>query len=134
MTDQKPEIDKALFDAFFRENYCELEYKDVKKEFEDLAEEGLEFLFQEDTDITKITRKNFIAHMSMGAYGQFEEIIEEATDALNSEILDAVIDVSSTMKDADEVTYSYWDKNEELLKKFLRQLYDDKIAAMIREA
>ena len=129
-----PEIDKEVFDTFFQENYCELEYKDVKKDFEGLAEEGLEYLFEDDTDLTKLTRKNFIVHMTMDAYGSFEEILEETTDSLNEEILDAVMDLGSTTKDAGEITGSYWDKNEELLKKFLRQLYDEKLEAMIKKA
>ena len=28
------EITKEVFDVFFKENYCEIDYRDVKNEFE----------------------------------------------------------------------------------------------------
>ena len=129
-----PKTDKEAFDDFFKENYCELEYKDVRKQFEEVADEGLEYLFEENTDITRLTRKNFIVHMTLDAYGTFEEILEDNIDALNSDISDVVLELGSTNRDAGEITDAYWDTNEELLKKFLRQLYDEKISKMIEEA
>ena len=65
-------------------------------------------------------------------YGEFEAITEEVFDSLNPEIVDAVMDISSTMENQDEITSIYWNTMEELLKNFLGQLFDEKIDAMIK--
>ena len=48
-------------------------------------------------------------------------------DDLNPEIVDAVMDVTTTTVNGDEITEQYWKKQEELLKEFLYQLYDEVI-------
>lgn len=126
-------IDKEVFDTFFRESYCELEYTQVKADFEEITDRGLDDLFAQDTDYSKLTEKNFVIYMRSDVYCEFEAIVEEAFDALNTEIVDAVMDVSTTMDDEDEITGAYWDTNEELLKKFLRQLFREKIAPMLKK-
>ena len=49
-------------------------------------------------------------------------------DDLNPEILDAVLDVTETQTDGDEITERYWNTQRELLRDFLLQLYDDVIS------
>lgn len=124
-------IDKEVFDTFFRENYCELEYAQVKAEFEQVLENGLEEIFIDETDFSKVTEKNFIIYLKSVAYGEFEAIVEEAFDSLNPEITDAVMDVSISMEEQDAVTGIYWDTQEKLLKDFLHILFKDRIATMI---
>ena len=61
MAEEKtPVIDKEVFDTFFRESYCELEYAQVKTDFEEIADRGLDELFAQDTDYSKLTEKNFL--------------------------------------------------------------------------
>jgi hypothetical protein len=131
MEEQK--IDKEVFDAFFRENYCALDYADIKSDFEEIAERGLEELFIDSADISKITKKNFIVYMRGNVYGEFEDVIEEAFDSLNPEITDVVIDLSVSSEDAGEITTLYWNTCEDLLKAFLGTLYDRKISKMLEE-
>lgn len=126
-------IDREVFDTFFHENYCALDYADIKNDFEEIADRGLEELFIDSADITKITKKNFIVYMRGDVYGEFESIIEEAVDSLNPEIADAVMDLSSATDEAGEITSVYWDTCEELLKKFLKTLFDRKIQKMLEE-
>lgn len=133
MTEEKtPVIDKEVFDTFFRESYCELEYAQVKTDFEEIADHGLDELFAQDTDYSKLTEKNFVIYMRSDVYCEFEAIVEESFDTLNTEIVDAVMDVSTTMDDEDEITGAYWDTCEELLKKFLQQLFREKIGPMLK--
>lgn len=126
-------IDKEVFDTFFRENYCTLDYANIKNNFEAIAERGLEALFSDDADIAKITEKNFIVYMRGDTYCEFEAIVEETFDSLNPEITDAVMDLSVSLEDADEVTAIYWNTCEELLKKFLGVLFEKRIRKMLEE-
>lgn len=127
-----PVIDKEVFDTFFHENYCKVDYENVKKDFEEVIRCDVEELFIDTTDFSKITKKNFIVYLRSYVYGEFEAIMEEVFDSLNPEIADAVMDVSTTMEEQDEITAIYWNTMEELLKKFLGQLFDEKIDAMIK--
>lgn len=127
-----PVIDKEVFDTFFHENYCKLDYENVKQDFEEVIQCEVEELFIDTADFAKITKKNFIVYLRSYIYGEFEAITEEVFDSLNPEIVDAVMDISSTMENQDEITSIYWNTMEELLKKFLGQLFDEKIDAMIK--
>jgi hypothetical protein len=131
MEEQK--IDKEVFDTFFRENYCAVDYASIKNDFEEIAERGLEEMFIDNADISRITRKNFIVYMRGEIYGEFEAVIEEAFDSLNPEITDAVIDLSVSAEDVGEITTLYWNTCEELLKQFLGTLFDQKIGKMLEE-
>lgn len=126
-------IDKEVFDTFFHENYCKVEYENVKPEFEEILTCGVEELFIDTADFSKITKKNFIVYLRSYIYGEFEAVVEEVFDSLNSEITDAVMDVSSTMENQDEITSLYWNMSEQLLKDFLVKLYEEKIEAMIKD-
>lgn len=124
-------VDKEVFDTFFRESYCEVDYKSVRNDFEEVLGGGLDWLFADYTDFGKITEKNFIIYLRSAAYGEFEAIVEENFDMINPEIADAVMDVSVTAENEDEITSAYWDKCKELLNQFLKELYNTKIAKMI---
>jgi hypothetical protein len=127
------ENDTEVFHTFFKENYCEIEYRVVRREFLALAERGLDALFADNTDFSKITRKNFVLYLRNEMYCDFEAIVVETFDAVNSEIADAVMDVSLNLEREDEITEVYWETCDSLLKDFLAQLYDEKIAGMIAE-
>lgn len=124
-------IDKEVFDTFFKENCCELEYDNVRQEFEAAVEGGLEAFFTDETDITKITEKNFIVYMKGDIYCEFEAIVEENFEALNPEVVDAVMEVTATMENGDELTEIYWETLDTLLKNFLVELYRTVIARLI---
>jgi hypothetical protein len=130
MTEEK---DPEVFHNFFKENYCSIEYKVVRREFLEIAERGLETLFAENTDFSRINRKNFVVYLRSETYCDFEAIVIETFDAINSEIADAVMDVSLNLEREDEITEVYWETCDGLLKDFLAQLYDEKIAGMIAE-
>lgn len=130
--EKAPIIDKEVFDTFFHENYCAVDYENVKSEFENVINCGVEELFIDTVDFAKVTKKNFIVYLRSYIYGEFEAIVEEVFDSLNPEIADAVMDVSCTMDEQDEITSVYWNTSEELLKKFLGQLFDEKIEEMIK--
>lgn len=130
--EKAPIIDKEVFDTFFHENYCAVDYENVKLEFENVINCGVEELFIDTVDFAKVTKKNFIVYLRSYIYGEFEAIVEEVFDSLNPEIADAVMDVSCTMEGQDEITSVYWNTSEELLKKFLGQLFDEKIEEMIK--
>jgi NTP pyrophosphatase (non-canonical NTP hydrolase) len=128
-----PENNMETFHTFFKENYCDIEYRVVRREFLEIAERGLDELFADHTDFSKITRKNFIVYLRSEAYCDFEAVVIETFDAINSEIADMVLDVSLNMEREDEITGEYWETCDKLLKEFLGQLYEEKIAAMIVE-
>jgi hypothetical protein len=130
MTEEK---DPEVFHNFFKENYCSIEYKVVRREFLEIAERGLETLFAENTDFSRINRKNFVVYLRSETYCDFEAIVIETFDAINPEIADAVMDVSLNLEREDEITEVYWETCDGLLKDFLAQLYDEKIAGMIAE-
>jgi hypothetical protein len=128
-----PEDNVKTFHTFFRENYCAIEYKIVRNDFQEIADRGLDVLFADNTDFSKVTRKNFIVYLRSETYCDFEAIVIETFDAINSEIADTVMDVSLNLDREDEVTEEYWETCDKLLKEFLLQLYDEKIAGMIEE-
>ncbi|MCI5920324.1 MAG: hypothetical protein MRZ75_13545 [Roseburia sp.] len=119
-------IDKEVFDTFFKESYCPVEYKNVKTEFEEIAAVGND-IFTDSYEARNLTKENFILYLTNDAYCAFEAVVEEAMDDLNPEIVDAVMDVTTTTVNGDEITEQYWKKQEELLKEFLYQLYDEVI-------
>lgn len=119
-------IDKEVFDTFFKESYCPVEYKNVKAEFEEIASVGND-IFTDSYEARNLTKENFILYLTNDAYCAFEAVVEEAMDDLNPEIADAVMDVTTTTVNGDEITEQYWNKQEELLKEFLYQLYDEVI-------
>ena len=127
------EITKEVFDVFFKENYCEIDYRDVKKDFEAIADRSLEELFTDETDITKLNRRNFVIYLQSDVYYEFEDTLEEVMDAINPEVLDAVMDVSTTTSNGDEITGIYWETKDKLRKEFLGLVYDAKIAPKIAE-
>ena len=130
MDTSENEITKEVFDTFFHESYCPLEYQQIKNDFEEAASAGSD-LFTDDCDITQLTRKNFILYMTSEAYCTFEGIIEEAFESLNPEIVDAVMDLSMTTPNADEITAQYSSTCEELLHRFLLRLYDENLSKQI---
>ena len=127
------EITKEVFDVFFKENYCEIDYRDVKNEFEEIADRTLEELFTDETDITKVNRRNFVIYLQSDVYCEFEDVLEEVMDVINPEVMDAVMDVSATTSNGDEITEIYWDTKDKLRKDFLALVYDAKIAPKIAE-
>lgn len=118
-------IDKEVFDTFFRENYIPVEYDNVKEEFYEIADIGYD-MFSEELGDKELTEKNFVLYLRSEVYCQLEACVEEAFELLNSEIVDAVMDISVSMANEDEITGVYWSTMEDLLKEFLRQLYRDK--------
>lgn len=127
------EITKEVFDVFFKENYCEIDYRDVKNEFEEIADRTLEELFTDETDITRVNRRNFVIYLQSDVYCEFEDVLEEVMDAINPEVMDAVMDVSATTSSGDEITEIYWDTKDKLRKDFLGLVFDAKIAPKIAE-
>lgn len=127
------EITKEVFDVFFKENYCEIDYRDVKNEFEEIADRTLEELFTDETDITRVNRRNFVIYLQSDVYCEFEDVLEEVMDAINLEVMDAVMEVSATTSNGDEITEIYWDTKDKLRKDFLALVYDAKIAPKIAE-
>ena len=125
--DEGPGIDQNVFNTFFKENYCEVEYSNVRNDFLEIAERGMEELFTDNTDFSKLTRKNFILYLRSETYCEFEAIVDETFDSINPEIADAVMDVSTTMEKEDEITEVYWETCHKLLNDFLGMLYEEKL-------
>lgn len=121
-------IDKEVFDKFFTESYCPVEYKTVKEEFERIAGAGND-IFTGSYEARNLKRDNFILYLTSDSYCDFEAAVQEAMDDLNPEILDAVMDVTESTPDGDVVTEKYWDTLRELLHEFLLCLYDEVISA-----
>lgn len=123
----EPKIDKEVFDKFFEESYCALDYENVKEEFEAVVSIGND-IFTGSYEARNLKRENFILYLTSESYCDFEAIVQEAMDDLNPEILDAVMDVTEAQPDGDEITEKYWETQRELLHEFLLRLYDDVIS------
>jgi len=121
------QITKEVFDKFFTESYCPVEYENVKEEFEAIASVGNE-IFTGSYEAKNLKRENFILYLTSESYCDFEAVIQEAMDDLNPEILDAVMDVTEAQPDGDEITEKYWETQRDLLKEFLLRLYDEVIS------
>lgn len=121
------QINKEVFDKFFEESYCVVEYENVKEEFEEVASAGND-IFTGSYEARNLNRDNFILYLTSESYCDFEAIVQEAMDDLNPEILDAVMDVTEAQPDGDEITEKYWETQRELLHDFLLRLYDDVIS------
>ncbi len=120
-------IKKEVFDKFFTESYCPVEYETVQREFEEIASIGND-LFADGYEAVNLNRENFILYLTSASYCDFEAVVQEAMDDLNPEILDAVMDVTQSQPDGDEITEHYWETGRKLLREFLLQLYDEVIA------
>lgn len=121
-------ISKDVFDKFFTESYCPVDYQTVREEFEAIAAAG-NAIFTGSYEAKNLNRDNFILYLTSESYCDFEAVIQEAMDALNPEILDAVMDITETQTDGDEITARYWDTQRELLHECLLCLYDNVLAA-----
>ena len=124
----EPKIDREVFDKFFTENYCVVDYENVKAEFEEIAQIGND-IFTGSYEARNLNRDNFILYLTSESYCDFESVVQEAMDDLNPEILDAVMDVAEWQDAGDEITEKYWDTQRELLHQFLLRLYDEVISA-----
>lgn len=120
-------ITKEVFDKFFTESYCVVDYATVKESFEEVASAGNE-IFSGSYEAKNLKRNNFVLYLTSDAYCDFEAIVQEAMDDLNPEILDAVIEITEMQDDGEEVTEKYWETLRELLKEFMGRLYDDVIS------
>ncbi len=120
-------IDKEVFDQFFKESYCPVEYETIQKEFEEIAAAGND-IFTDGYEAANLNRENFILYLTGESYCDFEDVVREAMDDLNPEILDAVMDVTTSQPDGEEVTEQYWDTGRRLLREFLLRLYDEVIS------
>ena len=96
-------IDKEVFDKFFTESYCPVDYETVREEFEGIAAAGND-IFTGSYEARNLNRENFILYLTSESYCDFEAVIQEAMDDLNPEILDAVMDVTEAQPDGDEIT------------------------------
>lgn len=121
------QIDKEVFDKFFTESYCVVDYETVKEEFEAIASVGND-IFTGSYDARNLNRENFILYLTSESYCDFEAAVQEAMDDLNPEILDAVMDVTEAQPDGDEITEKYWETQRTLLHEFLLRLYDEVIS------
>lgn len=121
------QIDKEVFDKFFTESYCAVDYETVKEEFEVIASVGND-IFTGSYDARNLNRENFILYLTSESYCDFEAAVQEAMDDLNPEILDAVMDVTEAQPDGDEITEKYWETQRTLLHEFLLRLYDEVIS------
>ena len=83
-------IDKEVFDKFFTESYCPVDYTTVKEEFEQIASVGND-IFTGSYEARNLNRENFILYLTSEAYCDFEAAVQEAMDDLNPEILDTAI-------------------------------------------
>ena len=97
-------IDKEVFDKFFKESYCTVEYETVKEEFERIASIGND-LFTGSYEARNLNRENFILYLTSDSYCDFEAAVQEAMDDLNPEILDAVMDVTVTTMKGEATPY-----------------------------
>lgn len=120
-------IDKEVFDKFFTESYCEVDYATVKESFEEIVLIGND-IFAGSYEARNLKKENFILYLTSDVYCDFEAVVQEAMDDLNPEILDAVMDITEAQNDGDMVTEQYWETQRQLLKKFLMQLYDEVIS------
>lgn len=120
-------ITKEVFDKFFTESYCPVDYETVKEEFEEIAGIGND-LFTGSYEARNLNRDNFILYLTSESYCDFEAVVQEAMDDLNPEILDAVMDVTEAQTDGDAVTEKYWDTQRELVHEFLVRLFDEVIS------
>lgn len=127
MKEKNQKIEKEVFETFFRENYVPVEYKNVKADLEEIVSIGND-IFTENYEARNLNRKNFILYLKNDVYCAIEAVVEEAMDDLNPEIVDAVMEVTATQSNGDEVTELYWNTAEELRKDFLYQLYDEVIS------
>lgn len=120
-------IEKEVFEKFFTESYCAVDYETVKEEFEEIAASGND-IFTGSYEARNLNRGNFILYLTSDSYCDFEAVVQEAVDDLNPEILDAVMDVTEQQADGDEVTEIYWETQRELLQTFLQRLFDEVIS------
>ena len=80
-----------------------------------------------------MNRRNFVIYLQSDVYCEFEDVLEEVMDAINPEVMDAVMDVSATTSNGDEITEIYWATKDKLRKDFLALVFDAKIAPKIAE-
>lgn len=123
------QVDKEVFDLFFKENYCPLDYAQVKAELEEIVGDGSDLLTEGKT-LKDVNRKNYVIYMRSAIYCEIEAVVEEAMNDLNPEVYEAVLDVTTTLNNGDEITQSYWDTRDRLMKDFLGILYDQYISKL----
>ncbi len=117
-------IEKEVFEKFFTESYCPVDYETVREEFIRIAQAGND-IFTGSYEVRNLNRDNFILYLTSESYCDFEAAVQEAMDDLNPEILDAVLEVTEMQPDGDEITEKYWETQRELLRTFLLRLYDE---------
>lgn len=117
-------IEKEVFEKFFTESYCPVDYETVREEFIRVAQAGND-IFTGSYEVRSLNRDNFILYLTSESYCDFEAAVQEAMDDLNPEILDAVLEVTEMQPDGDEITEKYWETQRELLHTFLLRLYDE---------
>ncbi len=97
-------IEKEVFEKFFTESYCPVDYETVREEFIRIAQAGND-IFTGSYEVRNLNRDNFILYLTSESYCDFEAAVQEA--------------------DGDEITEKYWETQRELLHTFLLHLYDE---------
>ena len=73
----------------------------------------------------RLKKENYILYLTSDAYCAFEEIVENAVDALNQDIADVIAEIGNELSFDNSVTEIYFDNMEKLVKRFLDCLYDE---------
>lgn len=121
--------DKALFDEFFKENFCPLDYAQVRAELQEIVGDGYDLLV-DGKRLKDVTRKNYVIYMNSDIYCQIEECIEDAMNELSPDVADMVMDITAEFDNADEITAIYWDEKDKLMKEFLGTLFDEYVSKL----
>ena len=117
--------DREAFEEFFHNAYVPVEYKMVKKEFEEVAGRyGRNIFTEEYLEKGRIDKKDYILYMNTDAYCELEGIVEETVDDLNQDIVDVIMEVGNEIAYDNNTVAIYYDMEEKLLKEFLDHLYD----------
>lgn len=120
---------REAFDKYWKENYKELTYADVKQAFEDFVASAEKHIFKSDYEEKgQISRENFMDYLNQTAEFTFQDTLTEAFYDKNPELYETAFALYEAAKMSGEETRNvaqiFHEEYHRLYQAFLLEMYD----------
>lgn len=125
---------KEAFDNYWKNEYIELTYEDVREKFEAVLKEAEGHIFLSDYEENGcISQADFKENLSQDAEFMFQDILTEIFYEKNPELYETafeIYEVSQMSGEGDKaIAQTFHETYQKLYQDFLNQLYEEKIAS-----
>lgn len=120
---------REAFDAYWKENYKPLEYKDVKNAYEEFVNSAEKHIFKSDYEEGNcISREDFLENLNQNAEFSFQDILTEVFYDKNPELYETAFALYEAAQMSGEkerdVAMTFHEEYNRLYRKFMLEMFD----------